>query len=97
LANLGERLPVQNLDSISKQGDDGKRGDVASSQAPPWPKNRLRIRPAGARLVWGAYQRGTRQRLSEAVWAHLISTCVNKPENDDPSIVEPIELAAATA
>jgi putative SOS response-associated peptidase YedK len=25
-----------------------------------------------------------------------ISTRVNKPENDDPSIVEPIELAAAT-
>jgi putative SOS response-associated peptidase YedK len=27
----------------------------------------------------------------------LISTRVNKPENDDPSIVEPIEQAAATA
>jgi hypothetical protein len=26
-----------------------------------------------------------------------ISTMVNKPENDDPSIVEPIELTAATA
>jgi putative SOS response-associated peptidase YedK len=26
-----------------------------------------------------------------------ISTRVNKPENDGPSIVEPIELAAATA
>jgi putative SOS response-associated peptidase YedK len=26
-----------------------------------------------------------------------ISTRVNKPENDDPSIVEPIELAAAVA
>jgi putative SOS response-associated peptidase YedK len=25
-----------------------------------------------------------------------ISTRVNKPENDDPSIVEPIELTAAT-
>jgi hypothetical protein len=31
------------------------------------PKNRLRIRPTDLRLV-GAYQRGTRQRLSEAVW-----------------------------
>ena len=28
-------------------------GNVASSQAPPWPKNRLRIRPTDARLVWG--------------------------------------------
>jgi putative SOS response-associated peptidase YedK len=27
----------------------------------------------------------------------LISTRVNKPENDDPSIVEPIEQAATTA
>jgi len=26
-----------------------------------------------------------------------ISTRVNKPENDDPSIVEPIELSAAVA
>ena len=26
-----------------------------------------------------------------------ISTRVNKPENDDPSIVEPIELAAGAA
>ena len=26
-----------------------------------------------------------------------ISTRVNKPENDDPSIIEPIELKAATA
>jgi hypothetical protein len=26
-----------------------------------------------------------------------ISIRVNKPENDDPSIVEPIELTAATA
>jgi hypothetical protein len=25
-----------------------------------------------------------------------ISTRVNKPENDDPSIVEPVELAGAT-
>ena len=27
----------------------------------------------------------------------LISTRVNKPENDDPSIVEPIEAIASTA
>jgi hypothetical protein len=26
-----------------------------------------------------------------------ISTRVNKPENDDPSVVEPVELNAATA
>jgi hypothetical protein len=26
-----------------------------------------------------------------------ISTRVNKPENDDPSIVEPIEVSATTA
>jgi hypothetical protein len=29
------------------------------------------------------------------IW--LISTRVNKPENDDPSIVEPIDLAAPAA
>jgi hypothetical protein len=39
------------------------RGDVASSQAPPWPKNRLRIRPTDISLVEGAYPRGTRQRV----------------------------------
>jgi putative SOS response-associated peptidase YedK len=27
----------------------------------------------------------------------LISTRVNKPENDDPSIIEPIELATPAA
>jgi hypothetical protein len=26
-----------------------------------------------------------------------ISTRVNKPENDDPSVIEPVELSAATA
>jgi putative SOS response-associated peptidase YedK len=29
------------------------------------------------------------------MWA--ISTRVNKPENDDPSIIEPIEVAASVA
>jgi hypothetical protein len=31
--------------------------------------------------------------IGASVWP--ISTRVNKPENDDPSIVEPIELSAA--
>jgi putative SOS response-associated peptidase YedK len=34
---------------------------------------------------------------AEPMWMWPISTRVNKPENDDPSIVEPVELSAATA
>ena len=45
-------------------------GDVASSQAPPWPKNRLRFGPTDARLEWGLPARKTRQQLSNPVWAH---------------------------
>ena len=50
------------------------RGDVAFSQAPPWPKNRLRIRPIQAGLCgWGPIRAETRQRLAEALWAHLVT------------------------
>jgi putative SOS response-associated peptidase YedK len=34
---------------------------------------------------------------AEPVRMWPISTRINKPENDDPSIIEPIELSAATA
>jgi hypothetical protein len=47
------------------------RGDVASSQAPLWPKNRLRIRPTDMRLVGGPISAETRQRLSEAVLGRI--------------------------
>ena len=40
------------------------RGDVASSQAPPWPKNRLRIRPTDVRLCGGL---SARKRASDSL------------------------------
>jgi hypothetical protein len=33
----------------------------------------------------------------DPMWMWPISTRVNKPENDDPSIVEPVKLAAGAA
>jgi hypothetical protein len=34
---------------------------------------------------------------ADLMWMWPISTRVNKPENDDPSIIEPIELATDAA
>jgi hypothetical protein len=43
-------------------------------------------------LANGAVVRRTTARLSRRFRMRPISTRVNEPENDDPSIVEPIEL-----
>jgi putative SOS response-associated peptidase YedK len=34
---------------------------------------------------------------SDLMWIWPISTRVNKPENDDPSVIEPIELPTVAA
>jgi hypothetical protein len=51
------------------------------------------LRPFGSRPPGGVLTflpgRGVHGKLIQ-MWP--ISTCVNKPENDDPSIVEPVEL-----
>jgi hypothetical protein len=36
-----------------------------------------------------------RAAQADGMWP--ISTCVNKPENDDPSILDPVELATDAA
>jgi putative SOS response-associated peptidase YedK len=60
----------------------------------PDPRTR-RLRPAAVRRL----DPGDLMRPfpAEPMWMWPISTHVNKPENDDQSIVEPIEVSAATA
>ena len=50
---------------------------LASSQAPPWPKNRLRICPTDARLVGGLSARNAPATLSKPSVGHLAA----KPRN----------------
>jgi hypothetical protein len=64
----------------ARTGPDARRhGDPQSYAADPQPDPHELMRPFPAEPM--------------RMWP--ISTRVNKPENDDPSIVEPIELCAA--
>jgi hypothetical protein len=88
----GRRSPA----STSRRSRGGDRRGALRPVPEPIP-------PCGAvrdqchRLGVGAHDRAGAGRATEPMRMWPISTRVNKPENDDPSIVEPIELSTSAA
>ena len=76
------RLSVNRASMTGRCVEVTAQGAVASSQAPPWPKNRLRIRPTDARLVWGLSARNRASDSLKPSGAHLATKARYAPIGD---------------